>query len=212
LTILAVAATVPPGNLWMTAGSESGPLPAQVETRINTVGYDKNQRPLPFTVYVLTQQLSWKLESTDDLEGGQTMLSPELIVAINHARDVFCVGTASFEGITHVEEARAAQRAGQLMRWVETVIENPRHTRLFTLNAGQYKGPKELVSSYQRRAIILVTGPHDDDVDLSEGLTSGLEQKQLTSPVVYSLLHHYSRSNEWLRLSSDPAPTIGRGK
>jgi hypothetical protein len=38
-------------------------VPALVETRISTVGYEKNHRTLPFSVYVLTQQFSWKLES-----------------------------------------------------------------------------------------------------------------------------------------------------
>jgi hypothetical protein len=142
------------------------------------------------------------MESADDLEGAQTVLGPELIVAINHAPDVFCVGTASFEGGTHAEEARAGQRARKLAQWVGAVIGNPKSTRLFTLNAGQYKGPPELVSSYQRKAIILVTGPHDDKVNLSEGLSSGLERAQQTSPVVYSLLHQYSRSREWLKLSN----------
>jgi hypothetical protein len=207
LTILMLVVAVPLGTFWMNAGLDSRPLPPQVEMRINTLGYDKNQRRLPFTIYVLTQEFSWKLESSDAMEGGQTMLSPELITAINHAGDVFCVGTASFEGVTRTEEARAAQRAGKLAHWVGAVVANPKHTRLFTLNAGQYIGPRELLSSSQRKAIILVSGPHDDDVDLSEGLTSGLEQKQQTSPVIYSLLHHYSRSNEWLKLSHDPAPT-----
>ena len=186
----------------MSAGLESGRLPDQVETRIATVGYDKKQLRLPFTVYVLTRQLSWKQKSTDELEEGHTMLSPELIAAIGGARDVFCVGTASFEGVTQVEEARAAQRAAKLAQWLATVVENPRQTRLFALNAGQYQGPKDLVSAYQRKAIILITGPHDDDVDLSESLTSGLEQLQQNSPVVYSLLHYYSRSGEWLNLSN----------
>jgi hypothetical protein len=203
--ILAVVAAVTLGNPWMKANVPPDPLPAQVETRINTVGYDKNQRRLPFTVYVLAQRVSWKLDSTQDLEGGQTLLNPELIGAINRARDVLCVGTASFEGGTQAEEARAAQRAAKLAQWVGTVIGNPKHTRLFTLSAGQYKGPKELASSYQRRAIILVTEPHDDDVSMTEALRSGLEQKQQTSPLVYSLLHHYSRSDEWLSLSNDPA-------
>jgi hypothetical protein len=71
---------------------------------------------------------------------------------------------------------------------------------LFTLNAGQYVGPKELQSAYQRKAIIIATGQHDDDVDLREALTSGLMQKQLTFPFIYDLLHHYSRSNEWLKV------------
>src|SRR5260221_294049 len=62
-TMLGAAVTVPLSYFPMTAGLDSGPLPAQVETRIATVGYDQKQRRLPFTVYVLTQQLSWKLES-----------------------------------------------------------------------------------------------------------------------------------------------------
>jgi hypothetical protein len=216
VTILAVAAAmvlaVPPVDLSIKANPASRPPPALVETRIVTVGEDQNHRSLPFTVYVLAQELSWKLESTEDLEGEKTILSPELTVAINHAQDVFCVGTASFEGGSQAEEARAAQRAGKLAQWVGTVIGKPGHTRLFTLNAGQYKGPTELISSYQRKAIILVTGPHDDKVDLGEGLRSGLEQTQQTSPVVYSLLHHYSRSREWLKLANGPARPIGRGK
>jgi hypothetical protein len=197
-----VMVTVPLSKFPRSAGLESGPLAAQVETRIATVGYDKKHRYLPFTVYVLTHQLSWKLESADELEDGQTLLSPELILAISDARDVFCVGTASSEGVTRVEEARSAQRAAKLAQWLATAVGNPRLTRLFTLNAGQYQGPKELASAYQRKAIILITGPNDDDVDLSESLTSGLEQLQQKSPVVYSLLHYYSRSGEWLNLSN----------
>jgi hypothetical protein len=206
LTLLAMAGMVALAisNLPMTPVVQASKLPAMVDIRIATQGFDAHHRSLPFTVYVLTQQLSWKLESADDLEGGKTMLSPELILAINDARDVFCVGTASFEGATQTEEERAAQRAGKLAQWVRVVIGNPGHTRLFTLNAGQYKGPSELVSSYQRKAIILVTGPHADEVNLSEGLTSGLEREQRTSPIIYDLLHHYSRSKEWLKMSNDP--------
>lgn len=172
--------------------------PAQVEMRISATGYDKNGRSLPFTVYVLTDQLSWKLESTEELEGGRKLLSTELAAAVNQARDVFCVGTASFEGGTQAEEARAEQRSGELARWMGTAIGRRSPIRLYTLNAGQYKGPPDLASASQRKAIILVTGPHDDNVDLGEGLKSGLEQQQ-ASPLIYSLLHHYSRSHEWLR-------------
>jgi hypothetical protein len=211
LTLLAAVATVPLSNLSMTAGVEISPLPVTVETRIATEGYDRRQRRLPLTVYVLTQQLSWKLESTVDLEGGQPLLGPELIVAINRARDVFCVGTASFEGVSRSEEARAARRAAKLAQWVAAVVRNPSQTRLFTLNAGQYKGPNEPDSAYQRKAIIIATGPHDDEVNLSEALTSGLEREQQTFPVVYSLLHRYSRSSEWLKIPNKPGETIGRG-
>lgn len=201
-TLFAVVAAIPRNPTPAKAVPESPPLPAQVEARIPTVGYDRNQRRLPFTVYVLTEQLSWKLRSSDDLQGTQPLLSPELIHAINEARDIFCVGAASFEGGRRAEEARAAHRAGRLREWVARVVANPGHPTVFALNAGQYEGPKDLVSSNQRKAIILITGPHDDQVDLSEGLQSGLEQQQ-ASPVIYGLLHHYSRSNEWLKLSKD---------
>jgi hypothetical protein len=166
--------------------------------RIDTVGQDKNHRSLPFTVFVLAQQLSWQLESTHDLEGGETLLSPALIAAINGAPEVLCVGTASFEGTTPTEEARAGERAGKMAQWVGMAIRNP-HTRVITLNAGQYRGPTETASSQQRKAVILITGPHDDAVDLSQALRSGLERIRQTSPVVDCLLDHYSRSSQWLK-------------
>jgi hypothetical protein len=181
-----------------------------VETRVTAEGRDSHQRSLPFTVYVLAQQLSWKLESATDLEGGNTILSPELTTAVSSARDVFCVGTASFEGATRAEEARAAERAATLAHWVGTIIRDPRQTRVFALNAGQYRGPKELDSAYQRKAILIVTGPHDDAVNLSEGLTSGLKRQQQAFPVVYSLLHDYSRSKEWAQLANPPGEAAGR--
>jgi hypothetical protein len=179
---------------------KTSPLPVTVEARIATQGRDSHQRILPFTIYVLTQQLSWTLESTEQLEGGQTLFSPELMAAVNRAPEVFCVGTASNEGVIQVEESRAAERARRLADWVGAVVGNTGRTRVFGLNAGQYKGPEELESACQRRAIIMVTGPHDGDVDLRESLTSGLEQTERSSAVVYSLLHHYSRSKEWLKL------------
>jgi hypothetical protein len=202
LTLFAGVIIIPRSHPPAKTVPEPPPLPVQVEARIPTVGYDKNHRRLPFTVYVLTEQMSWKLRSTDDLEGTQPLLSPELIHTINEARDIFCVGAASFEGGRRAEEARAAQRAGKLAEWVAGIVAKPGHPAVFALNAGQYEGPKDLVSSNQRKAIILITGPHDDQVDLSEGLQSGLEQQQ-ASPVIYDLLHHYSRSNEWLKLSKD---------
>jgi hypothetical protein len=211
-TLLAVVA-VPFSNLSRPVPVESAPPPvevASVETRIAAEGRDSHQRTLAFTVYILREQLSWKLNSATDLEGGERLLSPELTSAINGARDVFCVGTASFEGPAAEEEARAAQRAAQLARWVSSVIRDPGRTRLFTLNAGQYRGPSELDSVYQRKAILIVTGPHDDEVDLSEGLTSGLVQQQQAFPVVYSLLHHYSRSNEWLKVLKGHGEATGR--
>lgn len=173
------------------------PARAQVETRIETVGQDAKHRSLPFTVYVLAEQLSWRLESTRDLEGGQTLLSSPLVAAINAAPEVICVGTASLEGGTHAEEARAGERAGKLAEWVKAAVTNP-HTRVFAANAGQYKGAEELASSQQRKAIILITGPHDEGVDLREALRSGLERIRQTSPVVTSLLSGYSRSHAWL--------------
>lgn len=196
--VLAPAVAVPLAYLSSSRAAEPVPPAPQVETRIDTQGYDKHQRALPFTIYVLTQEFSWRLESTADLEGGQTLVNAELAAAINRAQDVFCVGTASFEGVTQREEARAAQRAGTLAEWLRKVVRDPKHTHLFTLNAGQYAGPQDLQSTNQRKAIVITTGQHADNVDLSEALTSGLEQQQRTYPVVYSLLHHYSRSDKWL--------------
>ena len=186
---------------------EAAPAPAaaQVETRIVASGYDHNHRSLPFTVYVLSQGLSWKLESATDLEGGQVLLNPELIAAIRRAPDVFCVGTASSEGVTRAEEARAAQRAGTLAEWVAAVVADPNRTRIYELNAGQYKGTAEPDSGRQRKAIIIATGPHDAGVNLTEGLTSGLERQQAAFPLVYSLLHDYSRSRRWLRIPAGAA-------
>jgi hypothetical protein len=198
LTLLASVAVVAFGSLRAPGRTSPRPSPAQIEVRIATTGFDGHHRRLPFTIYVLTDRLSWTLESTAELQGGGTFLSPELAASINRARDVFCVGTASVEGATPTEEARAAQRARQLAEWVKTAIGSPRQTRVFTLNAGQYRGPRELASSYQRRAVILVAGPHEDDVNMSEGLRSGLEQQQQASPLIYMLLHQYSRSLEWL--------------
>jgi hypothetical protein len=204
LFAMAGVVAVPAGRPPVSAISKSSHLPASVETRITTEGFDSHHKLLPFTVYVLTEQLSWKLESADDLEGRQTILSPELILAVHAAREVFCVGTASSEGGTQTEERRADQRAAKLAHWVGGITGKAGHPRLFTLNAGQYKGPSELLSSYQRKAIILVTGPHEANVNLSEGLASGLERQQQTSPVIYGLLHHYSRSKVWLELPAVP--------
>jgi hypothetical protein len=213
LTLLAVVAGVPFTNRPRPVRVEPTPPPMNVvtvETKIATEGRDSRQRALPFTVYVLTHQLSWKLKSATDLEGERTLLSPELTLAVNGARDVFCVGTASFEGTTPQEEDRAAQRAAQLAQWVAAAVRNPAQTRIFPLNAGQYRGPGELESAFQRKAIIIVTGPHDDEVDLSEGLISGLEQQQRAFPIVHSLLHHYSRSNEWLKSLNRSGEAAGR--
>jgi hypothetical protein len=209
-TLLAVLIAMPfaiPKRPLQRTSPPPPPRVVRVEARIAAEGLDSHHRSLPFTVYVLTQELSWKLSSSTDFEGGETLLSPELNTAINSARDVFCVGTASFEGSLGLEEARAAQRATQLAAWVSTVIRNPDQTRLFTLNAGQYRGPPALDSMYQRKAILIVAGPHDPDVNLSEGLASGLKQQQQAFPVVYSLLHHYSRSNAWLKILKSP---VGR--
>jgi hypothetical protein len=200
--LLAAASIALPRHLPAPPVVEPAPAAAQVETRIVASGYDHNHRSLPFTVYVLSQGLSWKLESATDLEGGQVLLNPELIAAIRRAPDVFCVGTASSEGVTRAEEARAAQRARKLAEWVAAVIPAPERTRILTLNAGQYKGPIETGSAYQRKAIIIATGPHDAEVNLTEGLTSGLERRQEAFPVVYSLLHRYSRSKDWLARST----------
>jgi hypothetical protein len=119
------------------------------------------------------------------------------VAAINAAPEVICVGTASLEGSTRAEEARAGERAGKLTEWVKTAVTNT-HTRVLAVNAGQYKGAGELASSQQRKAIILITGPHDEGVDLGEALRSGLDGLRQTSPVVASLLSRYSRSRDWL--------------
>jgi len=200
--ILAAASIALPGYLFAPPVVESSTAAAQVEMRIVASGYDHNHRSLPFTVYVLTQGLSWKLESAADLEGGQVLLNPELIAAIRGAPDVFCVGTASFEGATRAEEARADQRARKLAEWVTAVIRTPNRTRIFTLNAGQYKGPNQPDSAYERKAIIIATGAHDAEVNLTEGLASGLDRQQGAFPVVCSLLHDYSRSRKWLVVST----------
>jgi hypothetical protein len=199
-TVVGVALAVLFGDFApkVSAPPPAAPPPALVETHISTEGQDSTGRSLPFTVYVLAAQLSWRLESTNELEGGQTLLSPVLVAAINAAAEVFCVGTASFEGGARAEEARAGERAGRLAQWVGTAVANT-STRVITLNAGQYRGPKELASLEQRKAVILITGPHDAAVDLGEALRSGLERIRQTNPVVNSLLSDYSRSHVWLR-------------
>jgi hypothetical protein len=173
---------------------------AQVETHISTEGYDRKHRRLPFTIYVLTEEFSWKLESATDLDGEHKLFGAALTDEINRARDVFCIGTASLEGATQAEEARADQRARMLAQWAEAVIRDRKHTRLFTVNAGQYVGPKELQSAHQRKAIIIGTAEHDDEVNVGEALRWGLEKEEQTSAVVYSLLHHYSRSQECFQI------------
>jgi hypothetical protein len=211
LTVLAAASLALRGYFSAPPVVEPAPMAArQVETRIVASGNDKNQRSLPFTVYVLAQDLSWRLESATDLEGGQTLLNPELVAAIRRAPDVICVGTASFEGGARVEEARAAQRAGKLAEWVAEVVRTPHETRIYALNAGQYKGPNELSSASQRKAIIIATGAHDAEVNLAEGLASGLERQQEAFPLVYSLLHQYSRSDRWLDISNRAAKGVAR--
>jgi hypothetical protein len=197
--ILTSAICVPLVSLSSSPVRRSLPPSEQVETRIHVDAHDRQHRHLPFTIYVLTEQFSWKLESAVDLQGGQTLLSAELIRAINRSRDVLCVGTASFEGATRTEETRAGQRARKIAEWVRAAILDQKGTHLVTLNVGQYVGPEKQESAHQRKAIIIATGQHDENADLSEALQSGLEQEQETSPVVYSLLHHYSRSGEWLK-------------
>jgi hypothetical protein len=200
LALLIALVTVPMSYLGHEPVKPTPPPPRpQIETRIHVEGLDQHQRPLPFTVYILSQDLSWKLESVNDLEGEQALLSPELTAAVAHAQDVFCIGTASFEGTIGNEEARAARRARTLARWIGGAIEDPHKTRIFSVNAGQYNGPAQLDSSRQRKAIIIATQGHPDDVNLGQALASGLSKKQKEYPVVYSLLHDYTRSGRWLR-------------
>jgi hypothetical protein len=46
--------------------------------------------------------------------------------------------------------------------------------------------------------VIIATGSHENDVDLGQALESGLRKKQQDYPLIYSLLHEYSRSGAWL--------------
>jgi hypothetical protein len=170
----------------------------QVEVRIAAEGYDSSHRRLPFTIYVLSQDFTWKLESTSELQGSDSLVGPDLAAAVNRAYDVFCVGTASFEGGVRREEARAWQRAETLAGWVRPVIADPDRTRVYTLNAGQYVGPEAVESPSQRKAILIATGAHETGVNLGEALRAGMAGLEHTTEVVYHLLHHYSRSGEWL--------------
>ena len=202
--VLALSLSVPflcLSNAGAPASAEPPPPdpPSQIETRIQTDGLDRPRHALPFTIYILSHELSWKLQSVSDLEGSQPLLNPELSAALNQAREVFCIGTASHEGATRKEEARAAARAQTLANWIEPVIQSPERLRVFRLNAGQYNGPPELESSLQRKAVLMIAGDHSDEVNLSEALESGLRKKQQDYPIVYSLLHQYSRSRQWLR-------------
>ncbi|MCW5981111.1 MAG: hypothetical protein KIT09_23715 [Bryobacteraceae bacterium] len=175
------------------------PPASRIEMRIATEGLDRQQRRMPFTIYVLSHERSWKFESATDLEEDQPLIDPELEAAIRRAHDVFCVGTASLEGAAPKEEARAAQRALRLARWVTAALRDEPRPRVYALNAGQYVGPPELDSSGQRKAVLFVTEPHDDDVDLESALRSGLQRKQSEHPVIHRLLLQYSRSSDWLR-------------
>lgn len=204
LTILAALATFPLCYVAGPSGVPATPQAGQIETRIQAEGLDKHHRALPFTVYILSQTLSWKLESVTNLEGEHAFLNLELTAAINRARDVFCIGTASWEGATQMEEERAAQRARKLAQWIGSVIRDPKKTRLFSVNAGQYNGPQELHSAEQRKAIVITTEGHAEDVDMGDALNSGLQKKQQEYPFIYSLLHHYSKSSEWLGLLNAP--------
>jgi len=169
-----------------------------VDARIPAEGYDANHRRLPFTIYVLSQQLSWKLASSTALEQDGTLVDSELEAGIQRARYVFCIGTASREGGTGREEMRAARRAECLAGWVRSVIRGPRAARLILLNAGQYQGRNTTASAGQRKAILITAEGSDEGVNLGQALASGLEKKQEEYPVVRSLLHDYSRSRIWL--------------
>ena len=157
--LLLLAVVAPPLILLPSRTPQASPPPhpkpaprPQIERRIQAEGVDRHQHSAKFTIYVLSADLSWKLESVTDLEGNRPLLNPELHQAINRAQEVFCVGTASFEGATDSEERRAVRRAQTLAEWAGSAIEDRRKTHLYPVSAGQYRGPDSLTSSLQRKA------------------------------------------------------------
>lgn len=141
-----------------------------------------------FNIMVLTQRERWKLGNTQILESGKLAryvlpyyLSYQLNI-LKKAREIICVGTASYEGSIEIEQARAKARAN-LLKSIATRFLKSRYltNKTLTLNLGKFNiNENSRNTSYQRRIIIIaIDKDSDPEVKLREALKNGISNNTL---------------------------------
>jgi len=162
-------------------------------------GFDKQNRRGLFDFVVLIMEFLWVGSSYNQLERdgvviqlesiAQTIFDRDMRYALESASDIIAVGTASQEGITKVEIARANRRARETAKLIKSTLENK--VPLWVLNLGQYRDPCEncdvVETNWQRPFIVIAVVKKDENLNLKEALRDAMSgRSKLPSTQRYS--------------------------
>lgn len=149
-------------------------------------GYDKQNRRGLFDIVVLKNQFLWVRSSYNQLERDgaviplvsltDTIFDDDVLRALDSARDIVAVGTASQEGELKTEVARANRRARETAKLIKSVLNND--VPIWVLNLGQYRDPCEdceaVETNWQRPFIFITAVRKDESLNLKEAVRDAM--------------------------------------
>jgi hypothetical protein len=159
-------------------------------------GRDKQGRLGTFDVVVARKQFLWARGSSDQLEESgrvitiedlaNDVLDADVRAALESAREIVAVGTASQEGNPAEETARAGRRAAKTAEIVAGAISST--VPISSLNLGQYRGSRATGGTdWQRPFMVIAVKDLQDGAVLAETLADAMADKDsLPSPASYS--------------------------
>lgn len=162
-------------------------------------GRDKAGRRGTFDVVVAKKQFLWVRGSSDELEKNGVVLAREKLesevldaevrAGLANAREIIAVGTASQEGDSREETARAGRRAARTAEILAAAIDGA--VPISTLNLGQYRERCPTcdrgATNWQRPFMVIAVKELESGADLGEALADAMSGKdKLPSPASYS--------------------------
>lgn len=159
-------------------------------------GQDKAGKRGTFDVVVARKQFLWVRGSSDQLEKAGRVISKEELesevldadvrAALEAAREIVAVGTASQEGNPAEETARAGRRAAKTADILTDAI--PSSIPISALNLGQYRGEKSAGGTdWQRPFMVITVKALEPGTVVGEALADAMTGKEaLPSPMAYS--------------------------
>lgn len=163
-------------------------------------GEDKAGRRGTFDVVVARKQFLWVRGSSDQLEKdgrvisnaelASQVLDADVLAALESAREIVAVGTASQEGNPTEEKARAGRRAARTGQIVADAISPS--IPISSLNLGQFRdtragGSASGGTDWQRPFMVIAVKELEEGTVLAEALADAMTDKEaLPSPASYS--------------------------
>lgn len=162
-------------------------------------GRDSDGRSATFDVVVAKSGYLWVRGSSDELEKDGRVISGAEVTrdvldsqvrgALQGAREIIAVGTASEEGNAVVETARAGRRAESTAAFVAQALDDAQ-IPISTLNLGQYReggAQRGDTTNWQRPFMVIAVKKVEEDTTVAEALADALSgQDRLPKPSYYS--------------------------